>query len=297
MLPSKWHIVLFALCYTITLGAQGLHFAQFPSAPLQVNPALIGEFDGDYRFNGLFRSQWNNVPVDYETFTGSVDFNLKNSCSTCSPYSFGALFTNDVSGFTRLKLTQFSIGGVIRKPLLRKHHYSFGLMLGVGQRSFDTDGLFTSVLPGNSLDPVFNENFGNMSYTFFDVAAGFNIAIMGKPMKRTRYDFGLGIYHINRPNASFVEKNSIKQSLGYNAYFIGVYELTSHWDLLYNVITQFQVGGQREVLPLFGVKHHFGNGGFWQDFAIEGMMGYRFQDAITPVFSYFVPKLAVRIHV
>ena len=263
---------------------QGLHFAQFSQTPLHVNPALTGEFDGVYRFNSLFRNQWANVPVDYETFTGSFDMNIGPSCSSCAPYSVGALFTHDISGLTRFKLTQFGISGVIRRPLARRHHFSVGLMLGVGQRSFDLSGVSTSAVFGSSgFDPFYNDNLNNMSYTFFDVATGFNISLKGARNTRTTFNIGLGVYHLNRPNASFIEKNAIRQTIGYNTYFLGTFQASEKWDILANGVVQFHVGGQREIMPVIGGKYYFSNGGFWKDFAVEGLLGIRVEDAVIPM--------------
>ncbi len=259
-----------------------MHFAQFTETPLHINPALTGEFDGMYRFNTLFRNQWPSVPVDYETFTGSFDLNLGPSCSSCSPYSLGAVFTNDISGLTRFKLTQFGLSGVIRRPLAKRHHISVGLMLGDGLRSFDTEGTATSaVLGSNGFNRFYNDNLNSMSYTFFDVATGVNIHLRGSVKSRTNFNVGLGVYHINRPNASFVEKNAIRQTIGYNTYFFGAIEASERLDILANGVVQFQVGGQREIMPVLGLKLYNNKGNFWKDFSWEGLIGYRVEDAVA----------------
>jgi len=40
---------------------QDEHFTNFRMAPLAVNPALTGSFNGTYRLTAVYRGQWNNV--------------------------------------------------------------------------------------------------------------------------------------------------------------------------------------------------------------------------------------------
>ena len=42
-------------------SAQDPHFSQFYMAPMYLNPAMVGAFDGNYRLSGLFRGQWGSV--------------------------------------------------------------------------------------------------------------------------------------------------------------------------------------------------------------------------------------------
>ena len=59
--------------------AQDPHFSQFTMAPMYLNPAMVGAFDGNYRLSGLFRSQWGSVLENesvpmYRTYTASAEF-------------------------------------------------------------------------------------------------------------------------------------------------------------------------------------------------------------------------------
>ncbi|MEM6697047.1 MAG: type IX secretion system membrane protein PorP/SprF, partial [Bacteroidota bacterium] len=48
------------------VSAQDIHFSQIGYSPLNLNPALTGIFEGDMRFTGNYRQQWNPV-VNYQT--------------------------------------------------------------------------------------------------------------------------------------------------------------------------------------------------------------------------------------
>jgi hypothetical protein len=69
--------ILQTLCWIVFLQsclfAQDFHYSQFTYAPLHLNPGLTGVFAGDTRVTTNFRSQWNQVPVAYRTFTVTAD--------------------------------------------------------------------------------------------------------------------------------------------------------------------------------------------------------------------------------
>ena len=58
--------------------AQDIHFSQHFNAPLAMGPGSIGQFDGEHRFNSLFRQQWRAVTVPYRTFALGWDGRLLN---------------------------------------------------------------------------------------------------------------------------------------------------------------------------------------------------------------------------
>ena len=55
------------------LQAQDIHFSQFYAAPLLINPANTGMSGEDIRIANIYRNQWSNIGVPYETFSTSVD--------------------------------------------------------------------------------------------------------------------------------------------------------------------------------------------------------------------------------
>ena len=54
--------------------AQDIHFTQFTAAPLTVNPAFTGNFDGQWRATAIYRTQCKEVsPQAYQTYGASFD--------------------------------------------------------------------------------------------------------------------------------------------------------------------------------------------------------------------------------
>ena len=273
-------LILGVLCLP-KLSAQDVHFSQFTQAPLLLNPAQIGNFRGDFRFNALYRNQWPSVPVEFETVTGSVDFNFCNSCSGYSPYSLGAVFVNDVAGLSRLGLTQLSLGGAIRRPIFVKHEISFGVLLGIGQRRFDTGDLQSNARFQNGFQGLFDEVGFDDRYTFLDLAAGINTRWNGKT-DRSFLDIGIGAYHINRYNTSFFASNTQRQAIRYNFYAAGNHKLGQHFDLLAQALYTY-VKEQDAFLVGLGGRLYLNNGNnFWKRFGLQVMGSYRFDDAFIP---------------
>src|SRR5215210_171305 len=68
--------LLYAVIFStgVSATAQDLHFSQFFEAPLLRNPSLAGIYSGDIRFQGVYRSQWGNVSVPYQTGSFNVEY-------------------------------------------------------------------------------------------------------------------------------------------------------------------------------------------------------------------------------
>ena len=58
------------------MNAQDIHFSQFYFSPLSLNPANTGNYKGDYRLFGNYRSQWRDISKAYNTFSAGGDFNI-----------------------------------------------------------------------------------------------------------------------------------------------------------------------------------------------------------------------------
>ena len=266
---------------------QDVHFSQIATTPLHLNPALTGGFNGDFRFNSAYRRQWFSVPVEYETLTGAVDFNFCESCNDFAPYSLGAVFTYDVAGLSRLSLSQLSLSGAIRRPLLNEHEFTFGFMVGVGQQAFKQDDLRTNAVIGaNGFDPVFDDKIDNLNYTFFDISTGLNLRFNGNT-PRSYIDIGLGVFHLNRHNVSFDDARDEKQKIRSSLYGFGALEISSRVDLMGQGLINFQ-GGQREILVGAGARLYFiQDGTYWKGFGAQAMFSVRHQDAYIPSLGFF----------
>src|SRR4051812_12937328 len=58
--------------------AQDHIYSQFFNAPVYLNPALAGQFDGSFRMNIVYRNQWSSISGDLTYLSASADYQLPN---------------------------------------------------------------------------------------------------------------------------------------------------------------------------------------------------------------------------
>ena len=156
-----------------SLFGQDVHFSQYYLSPLTLNPANTGNYKGDYRLFGNYRSQWRDIDKAYNTFSAGGDFNMypKNL-----NFSGGLYFLNDKSGDNlittkimpsaafHLKLAGFNLHIGIQPGLVLKridfYSHSFPEQLNWNTGKFDK---------------TLNNSETNMDQrtTYFDLNAGF----------------------------------------------------------------------------------------------------------------------------
>ncbi len=272
------------LCFTLmslSLLGQDLHYSQRFSSPLNLSPALAGLYGGEHRFIANARNQWNNVPVDYLSFSGSYDTKIKYEPGKSGFWGLGFQFNHDVAGDSRLALTQLGLNLSYTKRLAERHLITLGGQLAGGSRYFDTDDLLFNdqFEPGKPLTQT-QQQFDNLSTFYPSVAAGINWRYQVRN-SRTFINIGGGLYNINTPNVSFFDGGDVELDRRASAFVLGTYQLTERVDLIANYTHQWQ-GPHRE--PLAGVR-----GKFYlvnplvRTLAIQLGAHYRFDDAIIPV--------------
>lgn len=76
--PMKQWIKLLIIISFIPLGlqAQDVHYSQFYTDYLRLNPSMAGNFDGTYRVGLNLRNQYGNVPAPYQTLCPPVTIKL-----------------------------------------------------------------------------------------------------------------------------------------------------------------------------------------------------------------------------
>lgn len=193
---------------TTVAKAQDIHFSQFESSPLNLNPSLTGFFDGDYRFVANHRSQWRSVSEPYRTFSGSMDMVLNGLADSKSRYNTGLLFNHDRAGDSKLSLTQLALSFSVLRPLDNeaKHFISLGLQAGYVSRSINYSGLtYDEQYNGDAFDPSAGntENFENDKHGYADIGAGFAYLFRTEKFKAGT---GFSFQHINRPNDAFFDQ-------------------------------------------------------------------------------------------
>jgi len=201
-----------------TLQAQDIHFTQFNAAPLVLNPAFTGDFDGQWRGAAIYRNQWASVSVPYVTYGASFDAPIVYDLSIDDYLAGGIQLTNDKAGDGNL--TNFSVLASVA------YHKFFGIQengvkaLSVGfqggysEQSIDLSKLYFgsdyyngSFNPGQSLE---TQGLNNRVH-YFVVNAGISWAQMTS--STFGYQLGLGANNLNQPMNGF-EKTPNQQNNG-----------------------------------------------------------------------------------
>ncbi|HXH17445.1 MAG TPA: PorP/SprF family type IX secretion system membrane protein [Chitinophagales bacterium] len=241
-LPKSAPVVVLALALGLGAMAQDPHFSQYNASPLNVNPAMTGMFNGNYRITAIYRSQWNSILKDeavpmFRTFSASFDLRIPVP-SNKDAFGLGVSFMNDKAGEAEFGTNGVSLNLAYLKALDQqgKNFLSAGFQGGVNFRSINYANLrFGSQFDGTGFNPTLspNETFGDDHFTFFDIGAG--IFWYYFPKKRTNYWAGFAVSHLNRPDQSFYEGDDAKLFMRYTGTG-GI---------------QVPLGGQLDLLPSF----------------------------------------------
>jgi len=197
---KKLHIIIVIILMTGSLArAQDNIYSQFYNAPIYLNPALNGQFDGDLRVNMIYRNQWSQVPGPLTYYTCSVDYSIPSFDG-----GVGLMVTKASEGTAYLNKT--NISGIYSYSVsFDNSTLSFGLQAGATNSSIDysklifldqldAEGIIPGATSGASI-PEFNNRF------YFDAGAGVNL-VAGDLM------IGTSAQHLNQPNESFTGINS-----------------------------------------------------------------------------------------
>lgn len=277
------------------IEAQDIHFSQFGYSPTNLNPGLTGVFRGNVRLNASYRSQWEAVPVGYETFSTSGDFKIPNRNPEASGFwAAGAGFNYDIAGYSDLQLANFHLNGSYTQKLSGKVFLTAGFQVGISGRSFDIKNLLfdnqydRSTSTGNSsLDN--GEDFPVGNAVFGDLSTGLNVRIqdfgncevVNDLSKRSYIDFGLGVFHVNRPNQAFRDVDEEELPIRISPYAMGNLMVDDNVDVFLNTNWQFQ-GPYREWLVSLGGRVYFDKTPGDQ-ISLAASCGYRFNNELGDV--------------
>jgi len=93
-------------------AAQDKHFTQFYAAPLTLNPALTGSFEGRYRVSTIYRNQWKKVldnPFKTVALATDLRFPARTRSKSKDAIGLGLLFFNDKTGVIDFSTTQIAL--------------------------------------------------------------------------------------------------------------------------------------------------------------------------------------------
>ena len=211
--------ILLVVCL-LSLKAQDIHYSQFNSAPVNLNPALTGSFDGDYRLVMNHRNQWQSVTVPFRTFSAGMDTRITSLPLTKSFIGAGLLFNTDQAGDSDFGTQQIKLSLSYHRVLKDDSSMmiSAGLSGAYNNHSINYANLyFGSQYNGHQYDPYLpnQEVFLEDRISYFDFETGISFYYVINDIK---WRSGLSFNHLNRPFYSFSEDYDVQLYRKFNLF-------------------------------------------------------------------------------
>lgn len=197
---KKYLVAIIFFC-TMQIFAQDVHLSQFYTAQQNLNPALSGFYNGEYRIAGNYRSQWREIGDPITTAVIAFD---KKFHFYSDEIDAGIIVIQDqFSGFNQNTNKIFLTGSY--KKLWKYNEIRAGIQAGIVLKSTD---LKTQTFPNQWVyeTGIFDQNLSNgendisQSQNFIDV--NFGVA-WSKTFTKFKPTLGLSLFHINRPKDTY----------------------------------------------------------------------------------------------
>jgi type IX secretion system PorP/SprF family membrane protein len=230
--------------------AQDIHFTQFNSSPLTVNPAFTGGFSGTWRAAAIYRNQWNSVTTPFVTYGASFDLPVVHNLSQDDYLAVGAQLYNDRSGdgnlnnFSGLLSVAYHkfLGTNLDKVL------SFGVQGGYTQKSIDLSKLYfgDEFINGNFQPGTTGEQLTNR-VNYMTINAG--LSWSHRTGERFGYQLGVGANNLNQPKESFMKQKNKDVGLGmrYTGQLGAIWQVSNRFSLRPGALYQYQSSAQELV--------------------------------------------------
>lgn len=277
--------LLFILCLSLTTiccWAQDPKFSQYFAAPLSLNPAFTGFFDGDYRIAANTRQQWGNLGDPYNTYSVSGDVKLVEDENFINSYfSLGLSGLFDESLNKALKSQYISASVSYYQYMDEEHRFKFGLapQLSYVSKYLDYNKLtFASQYNGGGGFDGSMPNYldlKNDKTSYFDLNIGANFA--------ANFDYwsvavGYAQYHLTKPQEAMLSNSSdvvsarktINLGLLYllnnnvDLNFTGVYNAQkNNKDVIFGTVLGLKPGDETKMKLNFGMWYKFNEASFY----------------------------------
>ena len=278
-----------AVLFAGSVKAQDVHFTQYFTSPLTLNPAMTGLVEDDLRFAADYRSQWSSVsPNPYITGTLSYDMAiLKGKLPEGDAIGIGLLGLYDKSGSGGLTNETVGLSLAYHKAFGydKLQHISFGLQVDLVQKSLDFAKLTFEDMnqPGLGLIGPTAEVFHSNQITYPDYNGG--LMYSGKVADHVTAYLGYSYYHITQPVETFM--NSPKNPTIHarqTGYMGASFEMNPNTVLYTSALFQSQASATEVLVgAAVGFILNPGHDAEYQKNTIFYLGGwYRYGDAVAP---------------
>ncbi|MFT5858993.1 MAG: type IX secretion system PorP/SprF family membrane protein [Flavobacteriaceae bacterium] len=184
---------------------QDAHLSLYDAAPLFLNPALTGVFEGTWRLHAQYRTQWK--AVNFKPYTNAL-------ISFDKPYKkwgFGGQITNFRAGIGNFNAFQgtFSTAYSTSIDKAKRHNISFGIQAGLSQKTIEFgllsyDNQYTTQ-NGGGFDQTISsgENFAGTSIIVPVTNAGF-LYFFASQQSRLNPFVGFSAFNLITPKETYL---------------------------------------------------------------------------------------------
>ncbi len=279
-------IALFIAAATFTAKAQDPFFAQYYASPLNVNPAMMGVFKGQWRMNTNYRQQWGGIFSDIPLRTIHASFDYRINILDEDYLAFGINAVQDETGaLSRLKSTRGAFGVSYMKQLSGNRYSSSdqylvaGIQVGPGQFRAGTDGLWFD-RQYDSLAIGVNANLASGEVTpqsnmYLDYTAGL-MWYMVADDNQSLY-IGGSAHHLSQPNISFLGNKGENLRRRFNVNAGGEFPINDEFSVLPSAMVSIQ---GPSMMTQFGSNFRYSNND-WQEVAVRVGGAYRLSNKFT----------------
>jgi type IX secretion system PorP/SprF family membrane protein len=226
---------------SISFG-QDVHLSQFYNSDHFLNPAKVGDYDGDYRVTVNYRNQWRQIDKQpISTYMLSFDhlFFIKNHEFDAGIYAvsdrfsgseFNIISNSNINYFvnnTKLMAT------IATNYFWRQNKFRFGMQTGLAMKSTDPQnqtydsqwyyllGDFDKSLPSNELN-------NKPSQKYFDLNLGIE---WSRKIGNFEPKLGFSLHHVNMPKESYWNTSSERLKMRKVLFAETYYQINSQYSL------------------------------------------------------------------
>jgi len=285
-----------------TVVAQDIHYTQYFTSPLTLNPALTGLSQGDIRVAANYRTQWATVSnTPYTTATVSYDMSiLKGKLPEGDAIGVGLIGLYDKSGTGGLQNTTAGFSLAYHKAFgkEKQQHISLGVQAMYVQKNIDFSKLTFedqyNASTGTITGPT-GEQFANADLTYADYNAG--IMYSGRVSDHATAYAGFSYYHLTQPVETFLEGGSDQIHARYTGTLGGSFDLNEDVVLYASGLFQSQASATEVLVGgAVGFILNPGHDAEYQKNTIFYVGGwYRYGDAIAPYVGFQWSKMQLGV--
>ena len=222
-------LFLSGLIYSF-VQAQDPHFSQYNMPAMHLNPALTGNYNGDFRADINYRDQWRSIAEPYTTYQISADAPVTKSNN--AQFSIGGYVMGDKSGISEYQqlIAGLNLAAGIR--LNQNSSLSAGIGGGILSQNLNMTNLtWDSQYNGMQYDPSIssNEVADVQNCSSFDLNAGIVYKFMMGSKNPYHNDgikgtIGIAAFHLTNPEQiqTISEDNKYAKLVFHSNFSIGI---------------------------------------------------------------------------